>query len=335
MDGAAKRNAAAPVARPAATRAAAQLGAPAASPATDAATAPASTPASTPLASLAACPAPVPGDANVGGLRWHADRWWWSDAPGAALYLWTPGSEALRSRLSDSVAAFAFCQSGRALLAQSKWLCFADLATPPAQGLGRRTPRAAVAVDPAEPRTAISDGDTDRAGNFVFGTAFDADSLRAIGSFYQYSLRHGLRRLALPTASVAHSICFSPDGATMYFSDAPTRRILQCDYNAADARVANVRTFAELPDGQPRGAVVDSAGCLWSAQAGAGRVVQYAPDGALLRSIAVATVNPARPAFGGPELAQLMVGSVAGGLHVIDGAGARGLPAVLFDDRKP
>lgn len=305
MDGAAKRGAAAGVADPV----------------TD------------PVTGPAAGSLPVACDANVGGLRWHADRWWWSAAPDAALYLWTPGGEALRSRLPDSVAAFAFCQSGRALLAQSKWLCFADLAVPPAQGLGRRTPRAAVAVDPAEPRTAISDGDTDRAGNFVFGTAFGADSMRAIGSFYQYSLRHGLRRLALPTASVAHSICFSPDGATMYFSDAPTRRILQCDYNAGEARVANVRTFAELPDGQPRGAVIDSTGCLWSAQAGAGRVVQYAPDGTALRSVAVPTANPARPAFGGPALAQLMVGSAAGGLHLIDGAGAQGLPEALFDDR--
>lgn len=278
----------------------------------------------------------LPRDASVGALRWHADRWWWTDGAGAAMYLWSPGGAPLRSRMSDSVAAFAFCESGRALLAQAKWLCFADLALPPAEGLGRRTPQAAVAVDPAEPRTAISDGDTDRAGNFVFGTAVDGvhGSLRAIGSFYQYSLRHGLRRLALPTASVAGSICFSPDGGTMYFSDAPTRRILQCDYHAGAARVANVRTFAEVADGQPRGAVVDSAGCLWSAQAGAGRVVRYAPDGAVLRSVAVATPHPARPAFGGPELAQLMVGSAAGGLYLIDGAGARGLPAALFDDRK-
>ena len=278
----------------------------------------------------------VPQEASTEGLRWHAGRWWWTDVEGAVLYLWTPGGEPLRSRLPDSVAAFAFCQSGRVLLAQDKWLCFADLAVPPAQGLSRRTPRAAVAVDPAEPRTAISDGDTDRAGNFVFGTAIDGvtPATPAIGSFYQYSLRHGLRRLALPTASVANSICFSPDGGTMYFSDAATRRILQCDYNAGAARVANVRPFAELADGQPRGAVIDSAGCLWSAQAGTGRVQRYAPDGVLLHSVAVPTTEPARPAFGGPQLAQLLVGSAAGGLHLLDGAGARGLPGALFDDRK-
>lgn len=284
-------------------------------------------------------------DAHVAGLRWHAERWWWTDPDSAALYLWNAagagagaGAEtpaALRSRLPDSVTTFAFCRSGRVLLAQAKWLCFADLAAPPLEGLGRRPPRPAVAVDPAEPRTAISDGSTDRAGNFVFGTGAGASRTvggTAIGSFYQYSAQHGLRRLALPTVAAAHGICFSPDGRIMYFSDASTRRIQQCDYDAGAARVANLRLFAEVADGLPRGATVDSAGCLWSAQSG--RLVQYAPDGAALRSAALLAAYPIRPAFGGPELDQLLVGA-AGGMHVIDGGGARGLPDALFDDRKP
>lgn len=280
------------------------------------------------------------------GLRWHADRWWWSDPDSAALYLWSPASAPLRSRLTDSVGAFAFCRSGRVLLAQAKWLCFASLAAPPLQGLGRRPPQPAMAVDPAEPRTAISDGGTDRAGNFVFGTGPAAGMpgmpgrpgiAPAIGSFYQYSSQHGLRRLALPTVAAAHSICFSPDGRIMYFSDAATRRIQQCDYDAEAARVANVRLFAELQDGRPRGVAVDSAGCVWSAQAldadSHCRVVRYAPDGATLRSERLAAPHPTRPAFGGPGLDQLMVGSMAG-LHRMDGAGATGLACALFDDVK-
>lgn len=281
-------------------------------------------------------------DARPDGLRWHADRWWWTDPDAAAMYAWRPqGGAPQRSRLPDAVTAFAFCRSGRVLLAQAKWLCFADLAAPPLEGLGRRPPQPAVAVDPAEPRTAISDGSTDRAGNFVFGTAAsNAKGGIAIGSFYQYSMQHGLRRLALPTVSAAHGICFSPDGRIMYFSDAATRRIQQCDYDAGAARVANVRPFAELPDGQPRGAVVDSAGCVWSAQAAApgsrsagGRLVQYAPDGAALRSVALPSSHPTRPAFGGPDLDQLLAGAI-GGMHLMDGEGARGLPEALFDDRK-
>ncbi|WP_414636782.1 hypothetical protein [Aquabacterium sp.] len=37
--------------------------------------------------------------------------------------------------------------------------------------------------------------------------------------FFRYSQRNGLRRLALPPVSMANSICFSPDGGTMYFTD--------------------------------------------------------------------------------------------------------------------
>eukprot|EP01034_Spumella_vulgaris_P025080 gene25082-31494_t len=127
----------------------------------------------------------------------------------------------------------------------------------------------------------------------------------------------------LPTVAAAHGICFSPDGRIMYFSDASARRIQQCDYDAGAARVANVRLFAELAEGQPRGATVDSGGCLWSAQSG--RLVRYAPDGAALRSEPLPSAHLTRPAFGGPGLDQLLVGS-AGGMHVMDGGGARGLP---------
>ncbi|SFU45070.1 SMP-30/gluconolactonase/LRE family protein [Pseudoduganella namucuonensis] len=294
---------------------------------------------------------PVPADAaprslrtagHVDGLRWHGGHWWWTDPDGAALHLWDglrldEHSKPLRCRLPDRVAGFAFCRSGRVLLGLAKWLCFVDPAPPPAAGLGRRAPQPGVAVDPAEPRTSISDGATDRHGNFVFGTRNVTAEARQIGSYYQYSQAQGLRRLALPAASAAYSIAFSVDGRTMYFSDAATRQIMQCDYDPDTARVDNVRLFADVPDAQPRGAVLDEEGCLWSAQGGAARVVRYAPDGAVLRSVALPVAHPTRPAFGGPLLDRLMVGAMpqpgaTGGVHLLDAAGVRGLRDVLFDD---
>lgn len=279
---------------------------------------------------------------HVDSLRWHDSQWWWSDPDSTSLYAWpypldeTP-SKPVRMRLPDRAAALAFCASGRVLLAQAKWLCFAERATPPAPGLGRRPPQPGVAVDPAEPRTGISDGATDRAGHFVFGTCNVTPEARQIGSYYQYSMAHGLRRLALPAAALAHSIAFSPDGRTLYFSDAATHRIMQCDYDAHAAKVANIRLFAEVPYAQPRGAVVDADGCLWSAHFGAGKVVRYAADGRLLRSIALPTPYPTRPAFGGPQGEHLLVGAmphpgVAGGLYQLDSGGAHGLPDAAFND---
>jgi L-arabinonolactonase len=283
-------------------------------------------------------------------LRWHDGHWWWTDPDGTAIYTWasedgTAPVKPLRSRLPDRVASLVFCTSGRVLLGQAKWLCFAERAAPPenrqgsGQGgsLGRRPPQPGAAVDPAEPRTGVSDGACDRDGNFVFGTRNVTPEARQIGSYYQYSMQHGLRRLALPAAAMAHSIACSPDGRTLYFSDAATRRIMQCDYDAQAAKVANIRLFAEVTDAQPRGAVVDAEGCLWSAHFGAGRLAHYAPDGRLLRSLALPAPYPTRPAFGGPDHRLLLVGAMpqpgaAGGLYQLDAGGVQGLPDGLFRD---
>lgn len=292
-------------------------------------------PSNRPVTLLASC--------HVDSLRWHHGQWWWCDPDSASIYTWQgqygeAPVKPVRARQPDRAAALGFCDSGRVLLAQAKWLCFAERATPPALGLGRRPPQPGVAVDPAEPRTGISDGATDRDGHFVFGTRNLTPEARQIGSYYQYSMARGLRRLALPAAAMAHSIAVSPDGRTLYFSDAATRRIMQCDYDAQAAKVANIRLFAEVPNAQPRGAVVDAEGCLWSAHFGAGKVVRYAADGRLLHSIALPAQYPTRPAFGGPRHENLLVGAMpqpgaAGGLYQLDTGGAHGLPDTLFNDR--
>jgi L-arabinonolactonase len=204
------------------------------------------------------------------------------------------------------------------------------------------------AVDPAETRTRVNDGRTDRNGFFVFGTMNEADEKRPIGSFYQFSIRHGLRRLALPAVAIANSICFSVDGKTMYFTDTLTRNIMQCDYDSDSARVANVRPFVSVDDEDcwPDGSVVDAEGCLWNAQWGGARVVRYAPDGTILQRIDVPAKNPTCPAFGGPDMNQLMVTSArrdtsSEELKAMPGAGAlftctidntNGIADTLFDD---
>lgn len=280
----------------------------------------------------AALPAIAPGLGHC--LRWDGARgwWWWTDGAAGTLHTWSPdGLHELACWLAEDAGAFAHCRSGATLLCQAKRLSLAS--TPDATRA--RTPRGwrlqpACAVDAAEPRTSIHEGRTDRSGAFVFGTRNDGVDARPIGSFYQYSTRHGLRRLALPAVTVAASICFSVDGRTLYFADGALPRILQCDYDAPSGAVANVRSFADT-GALPEGAVIDSTGALWSAQAGAGRLVQYASDGRVLQRLALPWGAPASPAFGGAALDQLVVGG-ADGLIRIFTAGASGLHDTLFDD---
>jgi L-arabinonolactonase len=289
------------------------------------------------------------------GLLWHAESacWWWTDIDSSIVQAWSPASGAvLRCKTPDRVGSFAHCRSGRLLLGLAKQLGFADRpALPAGSGTAQIQVQPLVDVDPAEARTRVNDGRTDRRGFFVFGTMNEADDKRPIGSFYQYSLQHGLRRLALPAVSIANSVCFSVNGKTMYFTDTLTRRIMQCDYDAESAQVANIRLFVAVEDNGafPDGSIVDRDGCLWNAQWGAGRVVQYDPDGRMLRSLRLAAKNPTCPAFGGAGFDCLTVTSSkldmtpdeakqmpqAGSLFALTLPDSIGIADTLFDDLAP
>lgn len=273
--------------------------------------------------------------AHIGALLWHDGCWWWSDAATPALKAWRAKGQPETSRLPEHLAAFAFCRSGKLLLGLDKWLYLAERTPPGALKLARRLPLAVAAVDPAEARTRISDGCADRHGNFVLGTANLLPGAPPIGSFYQYSQRHGLRRLALPTVAAAHGIAFSADGATLYFASSDGSEILETTYDPGRAEVGRIKRFASLGSARLGGITADAAGNLWAAlreEGRRGRLAQFATDGALLQEIPLAASHPARPAFGGPELQQLAAGAHDGGLHTIEMAGVQGLPPSLFDD---
>ncbi|MBV8501607.1 MAG: SMP-30/gluconolactonase/LRE family protein [Paucibacter sp.] len=246
-------------------------------------------------------------DAFLGeGLQWRHGRWWWTDIENARLQAWAPGVAVQRWVLSDRLGCFAHCTSGRVLLGLAKRLAACRLGKEGAvQGLQTLTP-----VDAADPRTRVNDGRTDRRGYFVFGTMNEAPEKRPIGSFYQYSLQHGLRRLALPAVAIANSVCFSLDGRTMYFCDTLSQCIQQCDYDAESAQVANIRPFARIDEAHawPDGSVVDAEGCLWNAQWGAGQVIRYDPAGRLMQRLKTASApHTSCPALGGDDGRQLMV----------------------------
>jgi L-arabinonolactonase len=233
------------------------------------------------------------------------------------------------------------------LLGLAKGLAFADVDAhtgPSALPATRIVP-----VEPEEPRTRVNDGRTDREGRFVFGTMNDAEGhVDRLGHFYQFSRAQGLRRLNIDGVSIANSICFSPDGRTMYFTDSIDGTIRQADYDSAAARVSRVRPFVRAEDagGMPDGSVVDAEGALWNAVWGGGRVRRYLQDGTFDREVIVAAPNTTCPAFGGAGLTDLYVTSSrlemdaaalakfphAGGLFRAE-TGIRGLADPAFDDR--
>jgi L-arabinonolactonase len=227
---------------------------------------------------------------------------------------------------------------GRLLLGLASGLAFFDLARGDVQRI--------CDVEAGVPTTRLNDGRTDRQGRFVFGMFNQAeDPKEPIGGFYRLNHDLTLERLPLGGVAIANSICFSPDGRTMYYADSGTREIRCCDYDPATGAIANVRQFApaDAAPGDPDGSTIDADGCLWSTRWGAGQVVRFAPDGTVDRVLTVPAPQPTCPAFGGPGLDILYVTSATVGLRAGQLADApksggvfaqtleiRGLPEVRF-----
>ncbi len=265
----------------------------------------------------------------------RTERVLWTDIPGATLHALHPASgRRAQWAMPEPLASFALTeQADRLLLGLASQLAFFDLAS------GVLTPICAVEAGLA---TRVNDGRCDRQGRFVFGTMSVSAPRTRSGAYYRLGPGRRLERLALPACAIANSICFSPDGATMYYCDSPQRTIGCCDYDPASGAIGNARLFAALDGaaGEPDGSCIDADGYLWNAQWGAARVVRYAPDGSVERVLASPALQPSCPAFGGPGLDVLYVSSArvdmaAPGVH--DGAlfqlrmaGVRGLPEVRF-----
>src|SRR5262249_23735333 len=106
----------------------------------------------------------------------------------------------------------------------------------------------------------------------------------------------------------------------------------------------NRRLFARVDEGDslPDGATVDEEGFVWVATYEGGEIRQYAPDGRVVRRLAL-PVHPTSVMFGGPELDVLFVTTrgaadvpgrraqvdpLGGSVFAIHGLGVRGVPEV-------
>jgi L-arabinonolactonase len=281
------------------------------------------------------------------GIIWNerSGRLLWTDIESSELWSHDPASGLLeRWPLPERLCSIALTgDDDRLLLALESGLAFFDL---PAGELTR-----ICAVEADLPTTRLNDGRVDRQGRFVFGVFNQAENPKLpIGGFYRLNRDLSLERLPLGDVAIANSICFSPDGRTMYYCDSATREIRCCDYDPADgapgsAAVANLRVFApaDAAPGDPDGSTIDAEGYLWNARWGGGQVVRFAPDGRVDRVLALATPQPTCVAFGGAGLDVIYVSSATVGLApevlaVAPGSGGvfahkpgvRGLPEQRF-----
>lgn len=237
----------------------------------------------------------------------EGQAFWWTDIEGSKICRLAGDGSVREWRLPHRVGSFAFCADAPSLLllGLDEGIAIFDTAE------GTLSPVIPVAGLP--PTARINDGRCDRQGRFVFGT-YNPKEEALVGLWRVHGdLR--VEQLPLPATAVANSICFSPDGATMYYGDSPTRTIWSLDYHP-DGRLGAPRVFVRLreDEGFPDGSCIDAEGGLWNAQWEGRCVVRYDASGRETDRIALPVSRLTCPAFGGADLATLYVTSARGGL---------------------
>lgn len=193
----------------------------------------------------------------------------------------------------------------------------------------------------------MNDGRIDRAGRFWAGSMVEDKALAAgaAGSLYRLDRGAGTAPARLLGGiAISNSICFSPDGTRLYFTDTPTQEIAAFDLDPATGTIANRRSFARLASPAfPDGSDVDAEGRVWNAEWGSGAVTAYRPDGTVAARIDLPVSQATCVAFGGPRLDHLFVTTAREGLSgaalaqqpqagdvFIYRTGVRGLAAPVF-----
>jgi sugar lactone lactonase YvrE len=206
---------------------------------------------------------------------------------------------------------------------------------------GRLTPL--VEVEAAARRTRMNDGAVDPAGRFWAGT-MSLDGVAGQGTLYRLDIDGSVQPVIAPVTT-SNGPAWSPDGRLMYYVDTRTRRVDVLDFDVADGRCFNRRTFIDFGDGpaRPDGVIVDRDGGVWVGLWLGFAVHRYTPDGQLDMIVPIPTACATKCAFGGEDLMDLYVTTArapldadarqaqpgAGGLFRAR-PGVIGLPAVPF-----
>ncbi len=183
-----------------------------------------------------------------------------------------------------------------------------------------------------------NDATVDPHGVLWFGTMDDGEA-NATGRVYRYD---GTLSEAGGACTITNGPAVSPDARWLYHVDTLARTIWRFDISGGAVSLRDGIVFAQIDseDGYPDGVTIDSEGCLWVGLWGGWSLRRYAPDGALLATVAVPCANVTKVAFGGKNLrtgfvttarADLSVDELAmqpdaGGLFSFE-APAAGLPA--------
>ena len=230
---------------------------------------------------------------------------YWCDIPGRSLHRHDPANGVNTAwSFECEPASAAPLQDGALLLAMRDGLWRFDPSS------GKRQRLAEAPYDPARQR--FNDGKADPQGRFWVGTIDELREPRAA----LYCFDAGRLERRAEGIAVSNGLAFSADGRTLYWADTRGHQVLAFDFDGDLGRLSGRRVFAQfaprladqpLSDygGRPDGAAMDSEGAYWVALFEGRRLLRLAPDGRLLRDIALPVQCPTMPCFGGADLRTL------------------------------
>ncbi len=234
-------------------------------------------------------------------------RLFWFDIVGRRLLekAW-PDGETLVHELPEMGSALAFVDDDTQLVLTETGLWLRNAVS------GRLSKHLDIEADNKVTRS--NDARVHPCGAFWLGT-MGKDGETGAGSIY-WHFRGELRRL-YDGITTTNSICFSPDGATAYFTDTRVGMLnkVACDPDTGLPR-GEPEVFADgrSGGGRPDGSVVDAEGNLWNARWGSGEVACYGPDGSLKLTVPVPASRSSCPAFVGKGGGRLVVTSAWNGM---------------------
>jgi sugar lactone lactonase len=236
-----------------------------------------------------------------------SDTAWWFDILERTLFQADLASGAIATHpLPAMGSVLAFIDDTHQLLATDNGLYVRDMTD------GHLTLHTPLEADNASTRS--NDGRVHSSGALWVGT-MGREAEKGAGAIYHF--HHGLLRLLYAGVSIPNAICFSPDGATAYFTDTSEGILHRVAIDPATA----------LPAGDPQtlydhrggvggldGAVVDAEGLIWNARWGGSCIDVYTPAGERARTIAVPAKQSSCPVFVGRDFDRLLVTSAWQGM---------------------
>jgi len=286
------------------------------------------------------------------GPVWDVEegRLYWVDGTGRrvgkpAFWRYDPRSGTVENWILDrDVGALALRKDGGLVLALDDGFYFHDLEA-------GSEPELITKIDEDAPRTRLNDGKVDRRGRFFAGGMDDKEELKICGL---WRLDPDLTVTKVDDGIIcSNGPCWSPDDRTFYLADTFVDEFWSYDYDIETGTVSNKRVFADTKSGEgvPDGSTVDEDGYMWNAGLISGDLVRYAPDGTVDRKIGMPVRNITSVMFGGDDLMDIYVTSMArvkhpavhdqfrkegkpqfgaGALYRIRGLGIRGVPEPRF-----